>query len=115
MNNAERLRMLISSYKGNDRYDTFSQDELEKIHSGSVIKNLNVVYENLYDYYGTFMWSNTNVAYQYNSSSRTFKYTGALGHGAASRGNIIHKELVSLDTSGHTYTAKYRYIFYNSI
>ena len=114
MNNAERLRMLINYYKGNDRYDTFSETEIDKIHNESVIKNLNVIYENLYDYYGTFVWSNSNVAYQYDSGSKTFKYTGALGHGGVSRGNIIHKELVSLDTNVHTYTVKYRYIFYNS-
>lgn len=114
MSNAERLRMLISYYKGNDRYDTFSEKEIDKVHNESVIKNLNVIYENLYDYYGTFMWSDTNVAYHYNSNGGTFKYTGALGHGGVSRGNIIHKELVSLDTNGRTYTVKYRYIFYNS-
>ncbi len=114
MNNAERLRMLINQYKGNDRYDTFSRDEIEKIHKESVIKNLNIVYENLNDYYGTFLWNNSKVAYQYDDSSKTFKYTGVLGHGGASRGNISHKELVSMDTNGHTYTLKYRYIFYNS-
>ena len=114
MNNAERLRMLISQYKGKDRYETFSQTEIDKIHSNSLIKNLNVTYENLYDYYGTFTWNNSNIAYQYDSVAGTFKYTGALGHGGVSKGNIIHKDLVTLDTNGKTYTVKYRYIFYNT-
>ena len=115
MTNSERLRMIINEYKGTDRYNTFSEEELNKIHSSSVIKDLSIIYENLYNYYGTFDWDNMNVAYQYDSNNKTFTYTGALGHGGVARGNIIYKDLVSLDTNGHTYTVKYKYIFYNSM
>lgn len=114
MTNQERLRMIIDLYNDEDKYSTFSQSKLEKIHNDSVIKELNINYENLNDYYGTFLWNDKLVGFEYNKNDKTFTYTGALGHGGSSRGNIAYSKMVSLDTNGKTYTVKYKYVFLNS-
>lgn len=114
MTNQEKLRMLIDLYNEEDKYSTFSQSKLEKIHSESVIKDLNITYESLSDYYGTFLWNDKLVGFEYNKNDKTFTYTGALGHGGSSRGNIAYSEMVSMDTDGKTYTVKYKYVFLNS-
>lgn len=114
MTNQERLRMIIDLYNDEDKYSTFSQSKLEKIHNDSVIKELNINYENLNDYYGTFLWNDKLVGFEYNINDKTFTYTGALGHGGSSRGNIAYSKMVSLDTNGKTYTVKYKYVFLNS-
>ena len=114
MTNQEKLRMLIRLYQGEDKDTTFSQERLEEVHRGSVIKNLDVTYENLYDYFGTFSWNTNAIAYEYNEVEKTFKNTGALGHGAINLGDIAHSEIVSINKSDNKYIVKYRYIFYNN-
>lgn len=115
MTNQERLRMLIHLYDGDDKYETFSQAKLDVIHSGSIIKNLDITYEDLKDYYGTFTWNNSLVGYKYDSNKKTFTYTGNLGHGGYTNANIAHSEMLSLDTDGIIYAIKYRYVFYNTM
>lgn len=115
MTNQERLRMVIDMYTGDDKYDVFSQARLEKIHSESVIKDLSITYEDLYNYYGTFLWDDVRlVGFEYNKENKTFKYTGALGHGGISYGNIAYSDMISMDTDGKTYTVRYKYVFLNS-
>lgn len=114
LTNQEKLRMLINLYTDADKYETFSEAKLDVIHSGSVIKDLKVKYEDLYDGFGTFIWSTKNIAYKYDASKRTFTYTGVSGHGMVAKGNIIYNKMLSLDTDGMTYTVKYIYVFYNA-
>lgn len=115
MTNQERLRMVIDMYTGDDKYDVFSQARLEKIHSESVIKDLSITYEDLYNYYGTFLWDDVRlVGFEYDKDNKTFKYTGALGHGGISYGNIAYSDMISMDTDGVNYTVKYKYIFINT-
>lgn len=116
LTNQERLRMIIDMYDGEDKYDVFSQSKLEKIHQNSVIKNLNITYEDLLNYYGTFLWDDAKlVGFEYNKDDKTFKYTGALGHGAVSCGNVAYSDMISMDTDGINYTVKYKYVFLNSL
>lgn len=115
MTNQERLRMIIDMYNGEDKYDIFNQSELEKIHKNSVIKNLDITYEDLYNYYGTFLWDDVRlVGFEYDKDNKTFKYTGALGHGGISYGNIAYSDMISMDTDGVNYTVKYKYVFINT-
>ena len=114
MTNQERLRMIINMYNGEDKYSTFSANKLYEIHQNSVIKKLEITYEDLYDYFGTFVWNTSRVGYDYDENNKTFTYTGALGHGGVANGSIAHREIVSLNKSGNTYTVKYRYVFFNN-
>ena len=115
MTNQEKLRMIIYLFQKENNYvDTFSQEELEKTHQNSVIKDLDITYEDLFDYYGTFSWNTSSVAYNYNESEKTFISTGALGHGAVALGDIAHSEIISISKPGDEYIVKYRYIFFDS-
>ena len=115
MTNQERLRMIIDMYDGEDKYGIFNQSKLEEIHKNSAIKNLSITYENLYNYYGTFLWDDVPlVGFEYDKDNKTFKYTGALGHGGVSYGNIAYSDMISMDTDGINYTVKYKYVFINS-
>lgn len=116
MTNQERLRLLIHLYRQEEPDSTtFSKETLEEIHNNSVIKNLDVIYEDLYDYYGTFKWNTSSIAYAYNAEDETFTYTGALGHGGIAEGNIAHSEILSISKPGNEYIVRYRFIFYNTL
>ena len=115
LTNQERLRLLISLYPHNN-YGTIAISDLKEIHATSCIKNLNVKYTDVYDYYTYFSSDEQGdrlIAYKYDESAGTLTYTGALGHGVGTIAYPINKELISFEENNNEYTIEYKYIFGN--
>lgn len=114
LTNQERLRILLVLHKGTG--NKIDVKELRKVHKNSIIKNLNIEYTDIYDWYSEFSsdeQENTPILYKYDKQTDTYIYAEPGGHGSTYEANIDHKELITFEEENNTYTVRYKYVFSN--